>query len=121
MLLVSLASHVPVTPEHLHEAPYVGALFIALMVACFVLAVGMAVADSRTVWAAAGVVTALAFAAYIVSRSVGLPQMADDIGNWAEPLGLVAITAEALTVVASAAALAASYLETPTHAETVRQ
>ncbi|MGH3502262.1 MAG: hypothetical protein ACRDQA_15455, partial [Nocardioidaceae bacterium] len=40
------------------------------------------------------------------SRSAGLPQIGDDIGNWAEPLGMVAIVAEAITFLAAAGVLA---------------
>jgi hypothetical protein len=104
-LLASAVTHVPVTPEHLQEVPYVGALFVALMVACLALAVALAARDSPVVWAATAAVTAPAIAAYAVSRSVGLPGMADDIGNWGEPLGIAAITVEGIALVTAAAAL----------------
>jgi hypothetical protein len=37
--------------------------------------------------------------AFLASRTIGLPQIEDDIGNWSEPLGLPAIAAEATMVV----------------------
>jgi hypothetical protein len=98
-LVISGATHIPVIPEHLQEAPYIGYLFIALTIACFALAAAVLVADSGTVWLTSGVVTALAVLAYVLSRTVGLPQIGDDVGNWTEPLGIAAITAEAVTAV----------------------
>ena len=58
------------------------------------------------VWTAAGVVSGLALAGYIVSRGIGLPQIGDDIGNWTEPLGLVAISGEGPMLIAAALHLA---------------
>jgi len=96
--LVAAAAHVPVTGEHLREAPYIGVLFIALEVALVVLAGLVLVSTSRLVWWAAAVVPALAVVAYAVSRTVGLPQIGDDVGNWTEPLGVVSVVAETLMV-----------------------
>jgi hypothetical protein len=105
LLLVTAATHIPLVPEHLEEAPYIGVLFIALSVASVVLAVVLIVADTPAVWAATGVMTALAVVAFVVSRTVGLPQIGDDIGNWTEPLGFPALAAEALAAVVAAVAL----------------
>jgi hypothetical protein len=38
----------------------------------------------------------LAILAYALTRSMALAQIGDDVGNWTEPLGIVALTAEAL-------------------------
>ncbi len=35
-------------------------------------------------------------------RTIGLPQIGDDIGNWGEPLGIVAIIAEATMLITAA-------------------
>jgi len=94
--LVITASHVPVTAEHLSEAPYIGWSFVALEITGVVLAAALVLRDTRWVWWAAAVVPALAIVAYGVTRSVALPQIADDVGNWAEPFGIVALTAEAV-------------------------
>lgn len=99
LALIVAAVHIPVTPEHLSEAPYIGYLFIALEIVSVVLAVLLVIADHRLVWLAAGVVPVLAIAAYVLTRSVAVPEMADDVGNWAEPLGVVALVAEALQAV----------------------
>lgn len=104
-LVVAGAVHIPVTPEHLEEAPYIGYSFIALTAVCFLLALVILVADTPAVWTAIGVVTALALGAYLLSRSVALPQIGDDVGNWLEPLGVVAIVFEGLTIALAVAAL----------------
>lgn len=41
----------------------------------------------------------------IVSRSVGLPDATDDIGNWFEPLGVIAMIVEAALLVLALMAL----------------
>lgn len=105
-LLVAGAAHLPVIAPHLAEAPYIGALFIALTVACGVLAVALLVWDAPTVWDMAVLTTGLAVLAYVLSRTVGLPQIGDDVANWAEPLGVLSIAAESVTVLLGIAALA---------------
>jgi hypothetical protein len=104
-LVIAGAVHIPVTPEHLEEAPYIGYLFLALTVVCFLLATLVLAADTSGVWALGGVVTALALGAYLLSRSVALPQIGDDVGNWLEPLGVAAVVCEGLTVTLAGAAL----------------
>ena len=97
-LLVAAAAHIPVIAPHLAEAPYIGALFIALTVACLILAAALCIADTRTVWDLTILVAGLAVLAYVLSRTVGLPEIGDDVGNWAEPLGLVSIISESVAV-----------------------
>ena len=40
-----------------------------------------------------------------ISRSIGLPDATDDIGNWFEPLGMLAMAAEAVLLVLALAVL----------------
>jgi len=104
-LLVTAATHIPLVPDHLEEAPYVGVLFILLSVVSIALAALILVRDVPLVWAASGTVTLLAFVAFLVSRTIGLPQIGDDIGNWSDPLGFPALAAEVATVVLTALAI----------------
>lgn len=104
-LMAAGAVHIPITGEHLDEAPYIGILFIALTVACGTCAVLLVLHDNPMVWAVAGAVAALAVVGYVLSRTVGLPQIGDDVGNWSDPLGTVALVTEGLTVVLAALAL----------------
>ncbi|MFC8501762.1 multicopper oxidase domain-containing protein [Pedococcus sp. NPDC057267] len=102
--LVAAAAHVPITEDHFHEAPYIGISFVALELVGVLLAVLLWLRESRRVYAYAAMVGGLAVAAYVASRWMGLPQIRDDVGNWAEPLGLVALTAEATLMVGGIAA-----------------
>jgi hypothetical protein len=104
-------THVPLIQDHLEEAPYIGVLFIALAVVAVVLAVALLVADSPLVWAVTVVVMAAAVAAFLVSRTAGLPQMPDDVGNWrGEAMGLPAVTSEALATLLGLTVLVRTWL-----------
>ena len=94
--VVASAAHVPITREHLQEAPYIGVLFIALEVVCLALAVALVVRPRRWVWSVAAVVGGASVAAYVASRAFGLPLMGDDRGDWSNPLGVVAVSAESV-------------------------
>ena len=96
------AAHLPITAQHLSEAPYIGTSFVALEIAGIILAVALVVWDTRSVWAAAVVVPAAAIAAYLATRTFALPQIPDDKGNWSEPLSFVALASETLLIVLAA-------------------
>ena len=99
LLLVTAATHVPLIREHLDEAPYVGVLFILLSVVAVALAVAVVLVDTDAVWLVTGGVCLAAVLAFLASRTVGLPQIRDDIGMWTEdPLGIPAVASEALVV-----------------------
>jgi hypothetical protein len=104
LALVAGLAHVPVTPEHLREAPYIGVMFIVLTTACVLLAAAILIVDSVLVWTTLGVTTMVAVVAYAISRTIGLPLMVDDVGNWLEPLGIVSVVTE--TAVSALAVLA---------------
>ncbi len=95
-------AHLPVIEQHLSEAPYIGVGFVLLAIAGIVLGTLLLVADTPAVWVSTLVVAALALVGYFLSRTIGLPQIGDDIGNWGEPLGIVAIIAEATMLITAA-------------------
>jgi hypothetical protein len=101
LLLVTAGAHVPLVREHLEEAPYIGWGFIVLIVASVGLAVGIALTDDVRAWMLGAGVCLVALVAFLVSRTVGLPQIGDDVGNWTEAMGFPAVTAEVLMVVLS--------------------
>jgi hypothetical protein len=105
LAVVAGLAHVPVTPGHLNEAPYIGVGFIVLTTVCVLLATMLLISDSLLVWGTLGTSCLLAVIAYVVSRSIGLPLMADDVGNWLETLGVVSVLTESGVVVLSALAL----------------
>ncbi len=96
-------AHVPVIEPHLAEAPYIGVGFVLLTIAGFYLAVRLTLDPDELVWTATGVVAVLALVGYVLSRTVGLPQIGDDVGAWGDPLGITAVTCEAVMVLAAVA------------------
>lgn len=104
-LLINAAIHLILTPMHLEEAPYVGVLFVLLSAACLLLAGALALFDTPAVWAATGSVSLLGLLAFLASRTIGLPQLADDVGNWSDPYGWLTIVVETLAVALTVAVL----------------
>lgn len=102
MLAAAGASHIPVIPSHLREAPYIGVLFILLTVACVVLAALLTWHPDALSYVAAVIMNAAAITAYVLSRTVGLPMIEDDIGNWFEPLGIISVLTEAAALLTCA-------------------
>lgn len=96
--VVAAGVHIPVIGPHLDEAPYMGVLFLLLTVACCALAVTIVVRDSVGAYVAAGTICATAIVGYAATRTVAFPDLADDVGNWLEPLGVVAVLSEAAVV-----------------------
>ena|SRR5437763_3365661 len=86
-------------------AAYKGWLYLALIAGAVACAAVLIRRDDARAWAGACVLPLAAFAAFVVSRTVGLPAGSDDIGNWWEPLGLASLFVEGALVLLSAAVL----------------
>lgn len=99
--VVAAAAHLPVIAPHLAEARYMGVLFIALTVACLGLAAAVVRSDTPAIYTAAIVTCGLAIIGYAATRLVAFPQLADEVGNWLEPLGVLSVCAEAVVVLAA--------------------
>src|ERR1700761_3152155 len=67
-VLVAGLTHVPLIPDHLVEAPYVGVLFIALAGIAVLLAAGLLIHDSPVVWGLTVAVMTAAAVAFVLSR-----------------------------------------------------
>jgi hypothetical protein len=105
-------THLVDLPDKLREAHYMAALFCALIAASIVLA--SAVAAGRhveTALLAAGVLSALTIVGYVLSRTVGLPQLEDHVGMWMDPAGIVSLVCEGTLVVLAVIALPLPSLE----------
>lgn len=98
--LASVAgSHLADLPHKLEEAPYLAVLFCALIGASLLLAACLIAGRFVPLaWRAAVVLCVLAIAGYVLSRSVGLPQIEDHVGDWLDPWGVVAVTSEAVLI-----------------------
>ncbi|MDQ1504009.1 MAG: hypothetical protein QOD57_1736 [Actinomycetota bacterium] len=88
----------------MEETPYLGWAYIGLIAGCAVAVVLLARRDHRG-FVLGGGLAAATFAAYVLSRTTGLPAATSDIGNWTETLGVLSLIAEGAVVVLSAAAL----------------
>jgi hypothetical protein len=84
------------------ETRYIFFLYIVLMASTLTAAAVLLRVDSRSAWSLAVVATAATLIAYVLSRTTGLPQASQDIGNWSDSLGLASVFVEACTLLLSA-------------------
>jgi hypothetical protein len=89
-------------PGSLTDVFYVGALELALAAACVPLAVLLVIRPTRPIWMAALALNVAAMAAFVLSRTTGLPSSTDDIGNWAQTLGVLNLVAETALIALAA-------------------
>ncbi|MFE7707777.1 hypothetical protein ACFU6I_18700 [Streptomyces sp. NPDC057486] len=73
---------------------YIGVAYHVLEIAAVVAAVLLLIGLVRLGWLLAAAVAIGPLLGYILSRGPGLPHYGDDVGNWAEPLGLVSLVVE---------------------------
>jgi Na+/melibiose symporter-like transporter len=90
------------------ETRYIFWMYMALIVAAIATAACVLISPApRWLLAAAGL-AATVLLAFCVSRTVGLPNATDDIGNWTEPLGLASLFVEGFVVAVAAGGYAAA-------------
>jgi len=88
-------------------AAYIGGLYLAVIAGSLVLATAFVRSSDRRLWAAAGGLAASVIIGFVLSRTTGLPYSTDDIGNWAEPLGMASLFVEGAMVALAGGVLAA--------------
>ena len=93
-LTAAAGAHLPVLAEHLHEAMWLGWLFVAFIAVS--LTFGTLVITRHAGWVApvAALLLASALGFYVATRSVAFPQIADDVGDWFDPWGVASVVAE---------------------------
>ena len=89
------------------ETPYMGWMYLGLMLSCLAVAAVLIHANLREAWLATLVLPASAIVGFTLTRTVGLPQAHGDIGNWSEPLGLASLFVEGTLIAVAGYALAA--------------
>jgi hypothetical protein len=94
-------------PGTFQTQAYKGVLYVLLIAGCLGASALLLRGDDRRGWWAALLLPAGAALGYVISRTVGIPGGADDIGNWAEPLGIASLFVEASLVALAGAALVA--------------
>ena len=92
--LVGVAAiHVLQLPDAFSETFYLGMLFIGAAVASLLVATALTRTSGHGVWTAAVALPALILLGYLLSRTSGLPDATNDVGEWDEPLGLASLVA----------------------------
>ena len=92
-------------PGKFGETPYMAWLYVGLIVAAGVLAASLVLGGDRWIWQAAAGLSASVILGYVLSRTTGLPQATDDIGNWGEPLGIASLFVEGAVIALGAGVL----------------
>jgi hypothetical protein len=92
--------HVVDLPPTLGPTPLVGAGYFAIIAAAVVTAGAMITRSHWLAWAAAGGVAIMAMGGYVLTRSVPGGFLGDhaDVGNWRCPLGIAALSVEAILI-----------------------
>ena len=127
LLVAAGVAHLPVTPEHLREAPYVGVSFAVFAAVAMALGAYLWRRPSRRAVAVSCALCGAAVLTYVATRMIAFPQIGDDVGNWLEPWGVVSVTLEVLAVAAiavsrrAAAVVSPRELAVPAAARAVRQ
>jgi hypothetical protein len=105
-LLAIAAIHAVDIPDKLSETPYIGWMYIGLVLASLATATALtSTKHHRPAWVAAAGLAASTFVGYCLSRTTGLPNATYDIGNWGEPLGVISLIVEASVVLLAATLL----------------
>jgi hypothetical protein len=87
------------------ESHVIAVGFLALAACCAACALVLAVRLVPALWLTMAAACVAAIVGYLVSRTIGLPGMPDDVADWATWPGSAAIASEALVVVSAAAGL----------------
>lgn len=98
------AIHVVDGLASLGDVAYVGVLELALSAACVVLIGVLLVHATPLTWNATGALMAVAALSFLASRTVGLPDATDDVGNWGPSSGIVSLAVEIALVLMAARA-----------------
>jgi hypothetical protein len=93
-----IAVHVMDLPGKLTEVPYMGVMYIGVILAAGVLIHRLITGPNQHDYLAATSLAAAVIAGFVINRTIGMPGATDDIGNWTEPLGLLSLVVEAWVV-----------------------
>jgi hypothetical protein len=99
--------HLLDSPGTFDEQAYKGWLYVGLITGSLVTAAALIRSSDSRAWLAGALLPLGALAGFVISRTVGLPGGADDIGNWTETLGLASLFVEGSLVALCGAVLTA--------------
>jgi hypothetical protein len=105
--------HLIDTPSKFSEVPYMGWMYVGLIASCVVVAGLLIRHGDHRAWTATLVLPAMVLAGFVLSRTTGLPQATDDIGNWGEPLGIASMFVEGALIALAGGVLAERFSLVP--------
>jgi hypothetical protein len=94
--------HVLDLPDTLPDMPLIGAGYFVLIAAALATSTLLMTVPGPRIWMLADLIGTGAIAAYVLSRTAGLPTDTADIGNWNCALGIAALSTETLVVLLAA-------------------
>ena len=92
-------------PDKLGETAYLGWLYILLVAGCAAAGAWLLSSHWKNGYTLGLLISAGAIIFYVLTRTTGLPNATGDIGNWAEPAGIISLILEAAFVVVATLAL----------------
>ena len=105
LALMALAViHVVDLPATLGPTPLIGIGYFGIIAAALGVGAAMIARSHWLVWAAAGAVAVMAMGGYVLTRALPGGFLGDhgDVGNWRCPLGIAALSVEALIILLAA-------------------
>jgi hypothetical protein len=97
-IIVTGLIHLVTAPDEFTEATYKGLMFTANGIAAFIAAVGIYRGSKTWGWGLGLLVAGGAIFMYVVSRTLGLPNLGVD-DEWFEPIGVLSLIVEGAYVV----------------------
>ena len=107
-ILITGGIHLKLAPDAWSDAHYKGVLFALNGLGALISAVGLWLGARSWGWGLGLLIAAGSIAAYIASRTVGLPSLPAEPDAWLEPMGVASLVAEAVFVALAAWALSRS-------------
>lgn len=109
-LIGMIAVHVMDLPGKLEEVPYLGVMYIIVILLAGFLVHRVLSGATKRDYVAAAALAAAVIVGFVINRTVGMPGATDDIGNWSEPLGLLSLVIESWVVYSALSAARATTL-----------
>jgi hypothetical protein len=114
-MLATAFVHLIVAPHAFGDSSLKGLLFVASAVCALIAATGIQEGHLVWGWGLGTIVAGAALASYLMNVTIGLPGLPAEPDGLQEPLGLLALAAEALMLVLAAWVYSTAILETRRH------
>lgn len=98
LILVVGILHLIRVPTYYDQAAYLGALLVGNFLACLVAGAGILRGMRGPGWTLGALIATASLAAYVYSRTAGLPDAGRAVGEWGV-LGVISIVVEALFLI----------------------